>query len=152
MTYECEIKEQEPQPTLSIRLRTTAPDLPRHLGESYTAIGIYLAALGEQPAGPPFTAYYNMDMQDLDVEIGFPVAKKLPGQGKIQGGELPAGLIASCLFVGPYVEMEPAYEALATYVEEQGHTPTGIAYEFYLSDPAQVPPEESVTQIIYTLK
>jgi effector-binding domain-containing protein len=152
MSYECEIKEQATVPTLTIRGRTAVQNLPQLLGESYTAIGAYLAELGEQPAGPPFCAYYNMDMQDLDVEIGFAVAEKLPGRGDIQAGELPAGTIGSCIFIGPYVEMETAYEALASYVTEQGHEPTGVAYEFYLNDPTEVPVEESVTQIVYTLK
>lgn len=77
MDFQCEIREQVAQPTLSIRTRTPIGDLPRLLGESYDKIAGYLAELGEEPAGAPFAAYYNMDMQDLDVEIGFPVGKSL---------------------------------------------------------------------------
>ena len=32
----------------------------------------YAGQMGVQPSGPPFVAYYNLDMQDLDLEIGFP--------------------------------------------------------------------------------
>ena len=34
--------------------------------------------MGKQPAGVPYAAYHNLDMQDMDVEVGFPVSKPLP--------------------------------------------------------------------------
>ena len=152
MEYQCEMNDQETQPTLAIRTRTPAQELPQVMGASYGAIAQYLAALGEQPAGPPYCAYFNMDLKDLDVEIGFAVARKLVGKDNIKAGEMPTGKIASCVFTGPYVEMTPAYEALATWVEENGYEATGTAYEFYLNDPGQVPPEELMTQIVFPLK
>ena len=84
MDFQCEIKEQDPKPTLSIRVRTPIQGLPGLLGESYGKIAGYLAELREEPDGAPFAAYYNMDMQDLDVEIGFPVTKAIQGKGEIQ--------------------------------------------------------------------
>ena len=152
MEYSCEMKEQAPQPTLTIRTRTAVQNLPQVMGESYGTIAQYLGELGEHPAGPPFCAYYNMDMQDLDVEIGFAVAKKLAGSEDIQAGEMPTGKMASCVFTGPYVEMAPAYEALAAWIEKNGYEPAGIAYEFYLNDPGEVTPEELMTQIVFPLK
>jgi len=50
MEYRCEMKEQVPQPTLTIRTRAAAQDLPQIMGESYGAIAQYLAGLGEQTA------------------------------------------------------------------------------------------------------
>lgn len=152
MSYQCKLKEWSTQPTLAIRTRTAVQDLPQVLGETYHAIEEYLAELGEQPAGPPFTAYHNMDMQDLDVEIGFPVPRELPGRGDIQAGHLPEGKVATHLYIGPYSDMEPAYDALSQWIQENGYEPTGVAYEFYLSDPAETPPEEHQTQIVYPLK
>ena len=152
MEYTCNLHEQGPQPTLTIRTRASVKNLPRVMGEAYGAIAQYLGELGEQPAGPPFCAYYNTDLKDLDVEMGFAVDRELAGKGEIQAGELPVGMMASCLFTGPYVEMEPAYEALATWIEENGMQATGVAYEFYLNDPNEVPPEELKTQIVFPLK
>ena len=122
------------------------------MGQAYGAIAQYLGGLGERPAGPPFTAYYNMDMQDLDVEIGFPVSRKVAGEGDILACELPAGKIATCIHVGPYSELTPAYTALSEWTEAQGYEATGVAYEFYLNDPTQTPPEELMTQIVFPLK
>ncbi|KAA3657756.1 MAG: AraC family transcriptional regulator [Chloroflexi bacterium] len=152
MSYNCEVKEQPAQPVLSIRTRTPVQQLPQVLGEVYGKIGQYLGERQQPPAGAPFAAYYNMDIEDLDVEIGFPVATKLAGKDDIQANEIPEGHIASCLHVGPYNEVGPAYKALTQYVKEQGFEPTGIAYEFYLNDPMENPPEALQTQVLFTLK
>ena len=152
MSYQCQVQERSVQPTLVLRARVTVQDLPQTLGQAYGAIAQYLGELGEQPAGSPFTAYHNMDMQNLDVEIGFPISKKLPGRGDIRASEIPGGEAATCLHVGPYSEIAPAYNALAQWMEENGYEPSGVAYEMYLNDPQQVPPQELQTQIVFPLK
>jgi effector-binding domain-containing protein len=152
MDFQCEIKEQDPQPTLSIRACTPVDGLPQLLGESYGKVAGYLAELGQGPAGAPFAAYYNMDMQDLDVEIGFPVMKPLVGKDDIQASQVPGGKLGYALHTGPYGEIAPAYDALTEYVKEQGCEPTGVAYEFYLNDPDETPQEKLQTQIVFPLK
>lgn len=152
MTYKCEVKEQDAQLTLSIRTKTSVQDLPQLVGKSYGAIAQYLGELGAYPAGPPFAVYYNMDMQNLDVEIGFPVSKKFPNKGDIKASEIPSGKFASCLYTGPYNEIEPAYNELSQWIKDNGYEASGVAYEIYLSDPGQTPPEELQTVISFLLK
>ena len=152
MPYNCELIEQEPQPTLSIRTTTHVKNLPQEIGKAYGAIGQYLGQLGEQPAGAPYAAYFNMDMSNLEVEIGFPVSKSLPDKDEIKATELPGGKLARCLYTGPYNEIEPAYNALTAWVKENGYEATGVAYEFYLNDPGEVSPPELITQVVYPLK
>lgn len=152
MTYPCEIKDRAAQPTLAIRMTVSVQELPARLGASYGAIGQYLGMMGQAPVGAPFVAYYNMDMQALDVEIGMPVAKSLPGKDNIQAGEMPAGKYATCIHTGPYDASEPAYTALTQFVMENGYKATGVAYEAYLNDPSNTPPEALMTQILFPLK
>ena len=152
MAVECSVRQQPAQPTLSVRLTISIQRLPQEIGRVYGAIAGYLAQRGQPPAGAPFVAYYNMDMQQLDVVIGFPTATPLPGRGEIQAGEIPGGRQAICLHVGPYDQIEPAYGALSQYIQAQGHTPTGIAYEFYLNDPMQTPPAELQTLVAFPLR
>ncbi len=152
MTYQCELIERQAQPVLSIRTRTTDKDLPQLVGQSYGAIAQYLGGMGQQPTGAPFAAYYNLDMQNLDVELGFPATTGLPGKGNIRAGEIPAGKVASVLYVGPYEGMKAAYDALAQWVKAHGYEATGVSYEIYLNDPNQVPPEGLQTQIMFPLK
>jgi effector-binding domain-containing protein len=154
MPYHCELKQQAPQPALAVRTHAAVQDLPRLFGESYGAIMQYLGELGEQPAGMPFAAYYNytdMDMQNLDIEIGFPVAHGIAGRGEIHASEFPGGKLASVMHVGPYDQCGPAYDTLTQWVKEQGYEATGVAYELYFSEPT-TPPEETKTEIVLPLK
>jgi effector-binding domain-containing protein len=101
MTHTCELKEMPAQPTLVVHTVTSAQELPQTLGASYEAIAEYLGGLGEAPAGPPYVAYFNMDMVNLEIEAGFPVARAIPGAGSVQASELPAGRYGACLYTGP---------------------------------------------------
>src|SRR5512147_2876236 len=101
MSYECQALDYPVQPTLAVRTSTPVQDLPQALGQAYMAVTQYLDQLGEPPIGPPFVVYYNMNMENLDIEAGYPVAKKLPGQNQIQSSEIPAGKVATCVFTGP---------------------------------------------------
>jgi effector-binding domain-containing protein len=140
------------QPALAIRTRTSLPNLPQTIGECFGKVINYLGQAGEQPAGAPYVGYYNMDMNDLDVEMGFPVAKALPGKGEIKVSQLPGGKMGTCLYTGPYTEMPVAYDALTKLLGEKGLEPTGIVYEVYYNSPAEVRPEELQTLILFPLK
>ena len=139
-------------PYLAIRIRTPVSELPAKLGASYGAIMGYLVGLGGQPAGMPFTAYHNRDMQDLDLEIGSPTAEVLPGSGDIYGAEIPAGKVAECVYTGAYGQMAPAYQQLAAFIAEQGVEVTGVAYEMYIDDPGDTPEAALRTEIRFPLK
>ncbi|MDP2860075.1 MAG: GyrI-like domain-containing protein [Bacillota bacterium] len=149
--YNCEIVEQTAQPVLSIRVMTSVERLPEWLGKAYSSVIRHLAELKEQPTGAPFAAYHNMDMQNLDVEAGFPVAKILPGKGEITARDIEAGEQARCLHTGPYAASGPVYEALTRYISEKGYTPTGVAFEFYLNEPGQTPEDELQTMIVFPI-
>jgi effector-binding domain-containing protein len=151
MEYKCEIFESKDQPVLSIRTRTSVQNLPPLIGQAYGKIMARMAELAVEATGNPFVAYYNLDMQDLDVELGFPVPITLEGQGEIQSGMIPGGWKATTMHIGPYQEMAPAYDTLNHFVKSQGKEPTGVAYEYYL-DPPTVPIEKTRTVIVFPLK
>jgi effector-binding domain-containing protein len=152
MAYQCQMVEQPAQHTLLVRSVTSLQNLPGVLQQAYGATMQYLGELGVQPAGEPFAAYYNLDMQALDVEAGFPVPRQLPGRGNIVAGLIPAGKVATCLHVGPYDQTGPAYEALNKWIADNGYEATGVVYEFYLNDPRVMPPQEPRTRIVQPLK
>jgi effector-binding domain-containing protein len=132
-------------------MRTCVEELPEVLGQWYDAIAGYRVEPGEEPAGAPFAAYYNLDMQDLEVGIGFPVARSLSGKAQIQPGEISGGSYATCLYTGPYSELGTAYDPLNQWMADNGYTPSGLVYEIYLNDSAQTPPQELKTLIPYPL-
>lgn len=152
MIFDFKVEEQAVQPVLSIRTRTTMENLPSIIADSYTKIIGYLTELGEQPAYAPYTAYYNLDMQNLDVEMGFPVVKLFPDKDEIKAGQIPQNQIVSCMYKGAYSEMEEPYNKIMQWTNEHGYEPTGIFYEFYFNSPAEVPESELLTKIVIPLK
>lgn len=149
MTYTCEVVEQTSRPTLIVRTRTPMERLPEVLGPAWGQIMTYAGKVGAAPSGPPFVAYHNTDMQDLDLEIGLPFAQALGGEGDVQPGALPAGTAVETVHVGPYDRIGDAYEALEAWLKEHGRAPAGPPYEHYLNDPEEVPPGELRTQIVW---
>lgn len=147
MGYDCEMHEQAAQPAAVIRARTPVGGLPALLGEAFGEIMECLGRQGQMPVGPPFVGYHNMDMGDLDVEIGFPTASAVTEEGRVVPGEIAGGMMASVVHVGPYDQVGPAYEALTAWVAGQGYRPTGVAYEQYLNDPRAGSGEPPITRV-----
>ncbi|MDD4238236.1 MAG: GyrI-like domain-containing protein [Desulfotomaculaceae bacterium] len=152
MKFQIELSEQEAQPVLSIRTRAAMENLPQVIGQAYGEIMQYMAELGEQPADAPFTAYYNLDMQDLDLEIGFPVAKPFPARGEIKSGEVPQGKYVSCMYKGAYSQMEEPYNEMFKWIADNGYAQKGVYYEFYYNSPNEVPESDLLTKIVMPLK
>lgn len=152
MNYNIELKERKAQPVLSVRRTTSVGSLPEEIGKAYNSIIQYLNELGEQPVEAAFTAYYNMDMEHLDVEMGFPVSRRLEGKGEIKANEIPGGRYAECMYKGPYAEMGPVYEEMNKWIAEKSLEATGTAYEFYYNSPMDVPESELLTKVVFPLK
>nr|WP_320024507.1 GyrI-like domain-containing protein [uncultured Acetobacterium sp.] len=143
--------KQREQPTLILRMTTNVEELPRIIGESFGKIVAYLNEIGELMSDVPFVAYHNMDMQNLEVEIGFPVAQPLPGKGEVQPSFIPEGKIIFCMYRGSYAEMEPVYIEMSQWFENNECQPSGISYEYYYNDP-EFPESEWLTKIVMPIK
>lgn len=152
MSVECVFESMSPQPTASIRTRSSVVNLPQVLGAGYGTIMEQLTSQGCFPAGAPFVAYYNMDMEDLDIELGFAVSQPIRASGSVHPGSFPDCRTATCIFTGPYTDMGPAYEAINQFMGKNGVTSTGVVYEFYLNDPQDTPPDQLQTKIVFPLK
>lgn len=152
MMFKIELLEQKAQPALVLRTKTRMPELPKVIGESYGRIMNYLNELGVQPVDAPYTAYFNLDMENLEVEMGFPVAKAFPDKERITAGEIPSGKFACCIYKGPYAGMEQPYNAMSQWIEENGYQSTGVYYEYYYNAPNEVPESELLTRIVMPVK
>ncbi|UZJ39181.1 MULTISPECIES: GyrI-like domain-containing protein [unclassified Prosthecochloris] len=149
--FQCELEDLEPRPALTIRLKTKAGDIAEMFDQGFSAIASYLEEKGKKPQGPPFAIYYNMDMDHLEVEFGFPVEEGIDGNASIQASMTPSGKAVTSLYIGPYEEAEPVYDALMKWISDNELEATGVAYEIYLNDPALTPPEQLKTQVYLLL-
>jgi effector-binding domain-containing protein len=143
--------EQKEQHCISVRTRVSTENLPKVIGENYDKLFGYLEEEGVLPTEAPFVAYYNMDYQNLDVEIGVPVGKKLSGLGEIVSSTIPSGKAIFCMYRGPYSEIGEVYEDMAKWIESHGEKAVGTAYEYYYND-FDFPESELLTKVVMPLK
>jgi effector-binding domain-containing protein len=149
--FQCELVDLEPRPALTIRLKTKAGDIAEMFDRGFSAIASYLGEKGKNPQGPPFAIYYNMEMDNLEVEFGFPVESGIEGDASLQSSTTPSGKAVTSLYIGPYEEAEPVYDALMKWIGDNELEASGVAYEVYLNDPALTPPEQLKTQVYLLL-
>jgi len=152
MDYKIKVLELEDQPTLTMRAIYPVEKLKEFFGKAFGGVMAYLQELGETPSGMPFGAYYNLDMATLDVEAGFPIAKVIPGKGEINASTIPGGTYISTVHIGSYDSMEPAYDAIKKWAEDNSYKLSGIAYEYYLNDPNESPETVAETEIRFPAK
>lgn len=150
MEYEVRNRETSPQPIVSVRGHSSVAQLPAFFGAAYGEIFRLLGELGVRPAGPGFAIYHDPDFreEDVDLEVGVPVAETVESTGRVVGRTLPGGPIAYTVHAGPYELIGPAYRALAGWVQEHGHETSGPPREVYLVAIDQVKdPSELRTEI-----
>lgn len=152
-----EIKMVDTTDTMVVRLTTPVSELSTIMGRVYGAIWGRLQSQGLVSSGPPFALYHNMDMEALDVEIGFPIApgdveKARAATGQVGPdavtlGTIPGGRVVTDIHTGSYETIGATYEAMSAYVGEQGLQPADWVYEFYLNSPQDTAPEDLKTEI-----
>ena len=142
---------REAQPCLSIPISVTVAEWGQALA-CIPEIGAWLGAHGIDPAGPLFFRYAvigNMKDEPFDLEIGFPVASVVEGDDRVRAGEIPAGIYVTSIHSGHPDGLVGTCAALLAWGEREGvrfasHPRDGREawtgrYEFYLSDPDDVP-------------
>ena len=111
------IVERAKQPYVAIRQKVTIP-----FGEAIGPImGELLGTInanGIQPVGPVFFKYNIVNMPELEMEFGVPVASPVVGDGGLVSGVLPAGRYAALTHTGPYHELYEANMKLDIWTRE----------------------------------
>ncbi|MGA9397509.1 MAG: GyrI-like domain-containing protein [Anaerolineaceae bacterium] len=143
MYTQCEIVEYPDRPVLSVKTHASVQELPGVLGDVYGRIMQHLGDLKVQPTGHPFVLYNNMDMSNLDIEVGFETPAGLVGKDDLIPGFIPTAKVVSLVYTGPYEECESAYEAMNQWIKENNKIGTGVTIEFYLNDPQVTPPAQT---------
>jgi len=155
MGREVGLKELADQFILGVRYNTTYEKLGESIGSAFADIFTCLGEKGEFPSGPPFGIYYGeeWDESDIDMELCVPVVRPMGGRDRVNGRELPGGLMASTLHMGPYHELAEAYQALDLWIKARGHEYAGPPREIYLVGPDQVEEEADLrTEVMFLLR
>jgi effector-binding domain-containing protein len=99
MNVEPKLETREPQPYAALRVEAPLPFGPI-LGPSWNEVHAWLESQGVKSTGPCFIRYLTTDMESgkMDLELGFPIAAVVPGNGRITTGLLPGGRYATYVY------------------------------------------------------
>lgn len=149
------VKDTQPMTVAFLAMRGAYEQIPQALGQLYC----YVGANGMTPTGMPHAVYYTAPGEGHESEARWEVrapvadtAQEREADAKGLGVKRVAPMkVASTLYKGPYEGIEPTYRELGEWVATEGYQITGPPMEFYQSDPAQVPPEEYLTEIQFPI-
>jgi len=133
-----------------VRERVPMDALTDFFGRAFGAVMAAVQMQGASPAGPPFALYHGMPSESVDVEAGFPIAGHFHGTGEVTSGTLPETDAFEAIHSGPYDTLGTTYDAIRQRMQEEGATPAGIVWEYYLSDPEKQPdPATWQTRVVW---
>jgi AraC family transcriptional regulator len=111
---------------------------------------------GLVPAGPFIGVYFNdprkVKPEELKWNLGFQVNKDANVQPPLKKAEFKHKTVAVYLHIGPYENMDKAYEKIFKYVQDNGYKIVWPLYDKYFNNPMEVKPEELKTEMIVPLE
>lgn len=142
----------KPQVVLGTKKTGSYKEIPQLLGKLFG----YAEANGIECSGAPIFVCHEITIEQVceaekntsaELEVCFPLAKKVVGSEDFPCYKLAGGEFAKILHKGPYEECGPAYQKLYSWIAAQGKKVTGPVREVYLNDPREVKKEEILTEI-----
>ena len=150
-----EVKEMQSQATVAVKKENaTMAEISVLATEGLQKVFGFLAKQGAQMAGAPYLAYKNgnADFTQFDVELGIPIAEEVPVKGEFFMSKTCDGKAATVMYKGAYKDIEPAYTALMEYMAANSLESTGVYYDYYISNPADTPESELLTEVVFPIK
>ena len=148
-----QLYQQTEQNVLSIRERLNFSDYPAFAGKAFMKIMTHAQANGWIFSGEPFACFHNTDLVDLDVEVGFPFAGPVAGDGDISVAHtIPARAIVAGIFLGPYEETDLLLTAIYQWMNLNGFTQSGPIFHYFMNDESSCLRSELLTRIVIPVK
>jgi AraC family transcriptional regulator len=150
VAYRLEFRDLPEQIVGSIRGRVAVDGLGSWIADAIEELFNQLAVQGIRPAGAPFAIMPAPNGgKAVAVEVALPAIREVAQRGRVQGRVVPACRALTTLHYGAYDELDGAYQALAAAMEEQGIAPAAEPREVYLTNPREIPPDDSQTELIW---
>lgn len=119
--------------------------------QSFSHILARLDGLGILVSDGPIVCFHNMDLERLDVSVGFPVARVVEPAGEMQTKIIPAQKVVTAIDQGAYEEQDPTLEDLFSWMQAHDVKPLGEIYYQYLNDTNR-PSREYLTKMILPIQ
>ncbi len=101
---------------------------------------------GEFPSSGPIVCFHNMELETLDVEIGFQIAQPISSMNEAGARIIPSRTVAAAIDRGPYENQDPTLEELMKWIPEHGYEAAGGIYYHYMNGEEQ-PQSEYLTEM-----
>src|SRR5215475_7476364 len=86
---------------MGIRTQTQFKGMFKVVDKLFKEMRAWMKKQNVELAGPPFLRFHVIDMEgEMDIEVGFPVATTLAGDGRVCPGTVPGGRYASLIYIG----------------------------------------------------
>ena len=144
MRYETQFVDLQAQPTAVVRGHVSKEGIPDFLGPAFGEVIVLLDKQGLHPTGAPFGRYLPTDDGGFDLTVGFPCSDVVEPVGRVEPSELPGGRVARTMHVGSYDEVGAAYEAVISWLTDEGCVVSGEPWECYLDGPEVAEPRTEV--------
>lgn len=145
-------KEIAPQHILFIRRRIAPSEMQHTLGECFGILFTHAMKAGLPVAGWPMCRYVSTGLGLWTIEPAVPLAVPATGEGEMQAGTLPGGWVALGIHAGPYDQLPDTNAAIERWIEANGYTSAGFAWEHYVTDPGEHPdPKDWRTEVYWPL-
>jgi AraC family transcriptional regulator len=123
------------------KIQQAVPNLMSEMGSQNTV-----------PTGPLMGIYFNspeqVEAQDLEWEVGFPVSPRQAVRPPLVLKEWSYTQVAACVHQGPYAEAPKTIIKITDWMEANGYAPDGPVLERYLDmNPSEMRPEDLRTEI-----
>lgn len=153
MENDFRIVELGPQNALAVKDEVSHQEIPKRMGEIFGELMSFMQRNRIQAAGPPFVLYHSWSGAKTVMEVGFPVASPVKGEGRVQPMTLPAGKVVTGVHNGPYDKLMVSYARMQKWMEAKGVKPAGKMWEVYMTDPAiEKDPTKYVTQLFWPVE
>ncbi|WP_459545429.1 GyrI-like domain-containing protein [Nocardia sp. X0981] len=134
--------------TAVVHGRVSPDRIPEFFDSSFGLLPAAIAAGGAVVLGPAFCRYGSVSEEVTELEVGFPVDRRIGPDGPVVPGHLAAGRTARLVHYGAFDGLTPAWDRLHTWITAQGLTPGTTRWEVYLTEPSpQMDPADLRTEL-----
>lgn len=141
--------EMPRQPYVAVRATMPLAEISARMGGLFEELFGWLAEHQVPPVGEPWTRYLAVGTEEVELELGVPVAAPVAVLGDVISGVRPAGAAYRALHIGPYDRLTEAYDALQRELAANNLATTGAMWEVYESDPSFEPNAEKWRTWVY---
>lgn len=149
-----EIRLKETAQCYTVSIRKTISFMNEYSEFFKDALSLVSACLDEHDvltSSPPVVCFHNMDLEQLDVEVGFHTAQDVTSNETISCKSCQPCKVVTTIDMGPYEKQDPTLMELFDYIKLHDLEMQGPIIYYYLNEPERAE-SEYLTQMVIPVK